>query len=65
VGSKSRPAGPLPDMVLAENMTLVVQPNVITKDQKAGVQHGELVRITADGCVSMHATPHGLLRIGG
>jgi Xaa-Pro aminopeptidase len=64
LGSKSRPAGPLPDMVLAENMTIVVQPNVITKDQKAGVQHGELVRVTRDGCVSMHVRPHGLLRIG-
>ena len=28
LGSRSRPAGPLPDMVLEENMTLVVQPNV-------------------------------------
>lgn len=65
LGSKSRPAGPLPDMVLEENMTLVVQPNVITRDQQAGVQHGELMRITHDGCASMHATPHGFLRIGG
>lgn len=65
LGSKSRPAGPVPDMVLAENMTLFVQPNVISKDKKAGVQHGELVRITKDGCESMHASPHGFRRIGG
>ena len=64
LGSKSRPAGPLPDMVMEENMTVVVQPNVITKDCRAGVQHGELVRITRDGCVSMHRTPPGFARIG-
>jgi Xaa-Pro aminopeptidase len=64
LGSQSRPAGPLPEMVIEENMTVVVQPNVITKDRKAGLQLGELVRITADGCASMHATPHGFLRIG-
>jgi Xaa-Pro dipeptidase len=65
LGSRSRPAGPLPDMVLEENMTVVVQPNVITRDQKAGVQLGELVRITREGCVSMHTTPHGFMRLQG
>src|SRR6267143_925314 len=38
VGTKSRPAGPLPDMTLEENMTVVVQPNVISRDSPAGVQ---------------------------
>ena len=65
LGSKSRPAGPLPDMVMEENMTVVVQPNVISKDRKAGVQHGELMRITREGCVSLHRTPGGFARIGG
>jgi Xaa-Pro dipeptidase len=64
LGSKSRPAGPLPEMVLEENMTVVVQPNVVTKDHKAGVQMGELVRVTKDGCESLHHAPHGFLRIG-
>ncbi len=63
LGCKSRPAGPLPDLVLEENMTVVVQPNVITPDQKAGVQLGELVRITRDGCETMHSTPHGFMRL--
>ena len=36
VGTKSRPAGPLPQMTLEENMTVVVQPNVVTRDHKAG-----------------------------
>jgi len=62
VGSKSRPAGPLPDMTLEENMTVVVQPNVITPDQKAGVQVGELVRVTRTGWESLHTAPRGFFR---
>jgi len=65
LGSKSRPAGPLPDMVMEENMTVVVQPNVVSPDRRAGVQHGELMRITRDGCESLHRTPGGFARIGG
>jgi Xaa-Pro dipeptidase len=64
VGSKSRPAGPVPAFRLAENMCLVVQPNVMTRDRKAGVQFGELVRVTATGCESLHRTPHNLFRAG-
>lgn len=65
LGSKSRPAGPVPDMVLRENMTVVVQPNVVTNDQRAGVQLGELLRITRDGCESMHTCEHGFIRLAG
>lgn len=65
LGAKSRPAGPVPDMVLRENMMLVVQPNVVTRDQSAGVQVGELVRITANGCESMHTSERGFLRLAG
>ena len=49
--------GPVPDFTFLENMTVVIQPNVITKDERAGVQVGELVRITADGCESLHRYP--------
>ena len=62
VGSRSRPAGPLPQLTLEENMTVVVQPNVITPDQKAGVQVGELVRVTRAGFERLHAAPRGFLR---
>jgi Xaa-Pro aminopeptidase len=62
VGSRSRPAGPLPQMALEENMTVVVQPNVVTPDQKAGVQVGELMRITRHGCESLHTAPRGFFR---
>lgn len=64
LGSRSRPAGPLPGMTLEENMTVVVQPNVITKDQKAGVQIGELIRVTRDGFEPLHRTKRGFFRAG-
>ena len=62
LGAQSRPAGPLPDMTLQENMTIVVQPNVITKDERAGVQVGELIRVTRDGFERLHAAPRGFFR---
>jgi Xaa-Pro aminopeptidase len=64
LGSKSRPAGPVPDLKLEANMTIVVQPNVITRDQTAGVQVGELVRITPTGWERLHRAPRGFLRVG-
>jgi len=64
LGTRSRPAGPLPDIVLAENMTLVVQPNVIDRAHSAGVQVGDLVRITTTGCESLHRSPRGFFRVG-
>jgi Xaa-Pro aminopeptidase len=65
IGTKSRMAGPLPDMKLEENMTVVVQPNVITRDHKAGVQVGELVRVTRTGFERLHKAKRGLFRVGG
>jgi len=64
LGTKSRPAGPLPEMTLEAGMTCVVQPNVITPDQKAGVQVGELVLVTEKGFERMHRVERGLFRIG-
>jgi len=64
LGTRSRPAGPLPDMTLEENMTVVVQPNVITRDESAGVQVGELVRITKTGFERLHTAERGLFRVG-
>ncbi|MGC2520067.1 MAG: M24 family metallopeptidase [Burkholderiales bacterium] len=64
LGSRSRPAGPLPEMTLEAGMTCVVQPNVITRDQKAGVQVGELVLVTENGFERMHAVERGLFRLG-
>jgi Xaa-Pro dipeptidase len=63
LGTKSRPAGPLPQMTLEENMTVVVQPNVVTRDHKAGVQVGELVRVTKSGFERLHSAPRGFLTV--
>lgn len=64
LGTRERPSGPVPDFTFAENMMLVVQPSVMTKDGKAGLQCGEMVRITADGIERMHHAPWGFRRIG-
>jgi Xaa-Pro dipeptidase len=64
IGSKSRPAAITPKMALRENMCMVVQPNVITRDQKAGVQTGEMVRVTRTGFETMHNMPRGIFRAG-
>src|SRR5919202_988326 len=59
LGTRSRPAGPLPKMTLEENMTVVVQPNVIARDRPAGVQVGELIRVTQTGYERLHNAPRG------
>lgn len=63
LGTRSRPAGPLPDMTLEAGMTCVVQPNVITRDEKAGVQVGELVLVTERGVERLHNVERGLFRL--
>jgi Xaa-Pro aminopeptidase len=64
LGPRSRPAGPLPDMILEENMTVVVQPNIVTPDRRAGVQVGEMIRITRTGFERLHGTPRGFFKAG-
>ncbi len=63
IGTRSRMAGSLPKMTLEENMTVVVQPNVITTDQTAGVQVGELIRVTKTGFERLHRAERGLFRV--
>jgi Xaa-Pro aminopeptidase len=65
IGSKSRPAGELPELTFKAGMMVVIQPNVVTHDGKAGVQTGECVLITKTGIERLHAAPRGFLRVGG
>jgi Xaa-Pro aminopeptidase len=51
-------------MKLEENMTIVVQPNVVTKEHTAGVQVGEMIRVTGSGFERMHRTARQLFRVG-
>jgi Xaa-Pro aminopeptidase len=64
VGSTSRPAGKIPDMPLKAGMMVVVQPNVATKDGKAGVQTGEALLITKTGVERLHGLERGLKKVG-
>ena len=59
LGSASRPAGPVPDEPLRAGMTVVIQPNVVTRDHKAGVQTGEMVLVTETGIERMHQVQRG------
>ena len=63
VPAPGRPV-PDPDFTLAAGMTLVVQPNVVTRDGRAGVQTGELLQVTEDGPQRLHTYPRGLQRVG-
>jgi Xaa-Pro aminopeptidase len=63
LGSSSRPAGPVPDEPFRAGMTVVVQPNVITKDGRAGVQTGEMVLVTRDGIERLHGAPRGFFQV--
>lgn len=63
LGAKSRSNGPIPDEPLRAGMTVVIQPNVVTRDGKAGVQTGEMVLITATGIERMHNVERGFPRL--
>jgi Xaa-Pro dipeptidase len=64
LGDQTRTLEEVPDFTLEEGMTIVIQPNVVTPDERAGVQTGELVAVTSDGAERLHDYERGLLRIG-
>jgi Xaa-Pro aminopeptidase len=64
LGDMTRALEDIPDFTLEEGMTIVIQPNVVTRDESAGVQTGELIAVTADGAERLHEYERGLLRIG-
>ncbi|MBO0775729.1 MAG: aminopeptidase P family protein, partial [Actinobacteria bacterium] len=57
-------SGAAADFTFAAGMTVVLQPNVITRDELAGVQTGELMLVTDTGCESLHAFPRGFRQTG-
>ena len=61
LGSRSRTLTPVPDFTFASGMTVVVQPNVVTRDEAAGVQTGELLMVSDEGAERLHAYELGLL----
>jgi Xaa-Pro dipeptidase len=48
---------PVPEFTLEAGMTVVVQPNVVTRDERAGVQVGELLLVTDQGAERLHGAP--------
>jgi Xaa-Pro aminopeptidase len=60
--TRSTAHGPVPDFVFEENMTVVIQPNVVTNDGHAGVQVGELVRVTGSGVERLHEVSRTVIR---
>lgn len=55
--SATRRGAPGPKFTFEENMCVVVQPNVVTRDERAGVQLGNLFRIKKDGAECLHKLP--------
>jgi len=63
LGSRSRPSAAAPDEPFRAGMTVVIQPNVVTSDGRAGVQTGELGLITETGFEPLHGIPRGFVRV--
>lgn len=61
IGTRETPHDNTP-WTFAANQTVVVQPNVVTRDETAGVQTGELCLVTDDGLESLHTFPRELVR---
>ena len=58
IGTRASGLGiPHPPFVFEENMCVVLQPNVVTRDERAGVQLGNLLRITKNGTECLHRLP--------
>ena len=49
-----------PDITFRENMVITIQPNVMTLDEKMGLQFGETVVVTKTGCERLNAYPREL-----
>ncbi len=63
LGCTNRPAGPVPEAPFRAGQVVVVQPNVVTRDRKAGVQTGEMLVIRETGIERLHTIPRGFLTI--
>ena len=45
-------------------MMIVIQPNIITGDERMGVQVGELLCVTSNGVESLHRYPMRFIQCG-
>ncbi|MGZ8425962.1 MAG: hypothetical protein ACXWYD_13505, partial [Candidatus Binatia bacterium] len=45
------------EITFRENMVIVIQPNLMTYDEKMGLQFGETLVVKKNGCESLNAYP--------
>ncbi len=45
------------EITFRENMVIVIQPNLITYDEKMGLQFGETLVVKKNGCESLNSFP--------
>lgn len=64
IASRSRTDAPVPDVLFEAGMTVVIQPNVVTSDHRAGVQTGGLVLVTEEGAMPLQGAEAGLWLLG-
>jgi len=55
--TKTRKRHETRELVFRENMVIVIQPNLITYDEKMGLQFGETLVVRKNGCESLNAYP--------
>ncbi len=55
--TKTRKRHESKEMIFRENMVIVIQPNLITEDEKMGLQFGETLVVTKQGCETLNAYP--------
>lgn len=53
------------EVIFRENMVIVIQPNVITKDEKMGLQFGETLVVRKNGCETLNSFRREWIVCGG
>jgi Xaa-Pro aminopeptidase len=52
------------EVVFLENMVITIQPNVISVDEKMGLQFGETLLVGKNGCRSLNTYPRKWITCG-
>jgi Xaa-Pro dipeptidase len=63
--TKTRKRHDSKEIVFRENMVIVIQPNLMTHDEKMGLQFGETLVVKRNGCESLNAYPREWVTCGG
>ena len=62
--TKTRKRHDSKEMIFRENMVIVIQPNLMTSDEKMGLQFGETLVVKKTGCESLNAYPRQWVTCG-